>query len=113
MEKAFELDPTDARVLFELDQLYRKINRSPRERLAFLEKHEDLVGQRDDLYLERIYLLLLLEDFQRVQKLIAARNFHPWEGGEGKVSGAVRCQPARSSQSRLCNRITMPRLWHR
>ena len=36
----------------------------------------------DDLYLDALPAALLLEDFDRVQKLIAARIFHPWEGGE-------------------------------
>ncbi len=34
LETAFALDPGDARVLFELDQLYKKLNRVPAERLA-------------------------------------------------------------------------------
>jgi tetratricopeptide (TPR) repeat protein len=88
LEKAFELDPTDARVLFELDQLYRKINRPPGARLALLEKHETLTRDRDDLYLEGINLLLLHAEFERAQQLLRARHFHPWEGGEGRVSGA-------------------------
>ena len=104
MEKSFELDPTDARVLFELDQLYRKINYPPQKRLALLEKHDDLVLQRDDLYIERIHLLLLLEQFEKVQELLAARNFHPWEGGEGKVSGAHVASLIGIAQQHLQNR---------
>src|SRR5690606_20554523 len=56
LEKAFALDTTDARVLMELDQLYRKLNRPHNERLALLEKHMALTNERDDLYLERITL---------------------------------------------------------
>lgn len=88
MERAFELDPTDARVLFELDQLRRKLKHKPSERLALMEKHEPLIQMRDDLYLERVHLLNLLGEAERAQALLAGRDFHPWEGGEGKVSAA-------------------------
>ena len=86
-ETAFELDPTDARVLFELDQLYKRCNRPPSERLTLLERHEALVAQRDDLTLERVTLLNLLGEPQRAYELLMGRRFHPWEGGEGKVTG--------------------------
>ncbi len=85
LEKAFALDPTDARVLMELDQLYKKLNTPHRKRLSFLEEHLKLVESRDDLYLERITLYNLLGNHQNASKLIAAYTFHPWEGGEGKV----------------------------
>ncbi|WP_205509822.1 DUF5107 domain-containing protein [Longitalea arenae] len=86
-ESAFALDPKDARVLMELDQLYKRLNRSPKERLAFLEEHMALVEQRDDLYLERAALYNFLGQYERGYELIMQRKFHPWEGGEGKVSG--------------------------
>jgi len=85
LERAFELNTTDARVLMELDQLY-KIQHHPREkRLALLEKYIVLTNQRDDIYLERITLYNQLGNYEKAQELIAARQFHPWEGGEGKV----------------------------
>ncbi|MGW8179853.1 MAG: tetratricopeptide repeat protein, partial [bacterium] len=86
LETAFELNPSDGRVLFELDQLYRRVNRPPAERLAFLEQHEHLVAQRDDLTFELINLLNLLHRPQDALDLLMRRNFHPWEGGEGKVT---------------------------
>ena len=86
-ETAFALDSTDARVFFELDQLYKKRNRLPAERLASLEAHADLVNQRDDLTIERISLLNLLGRHDEAFTLLMARNFHPWEGGEGKATG--------------------------
>ena len=86
LETAFALNSHDARVLFELDQLYKKLNRSPEARLAFLEVHEPLVDQRDDLTVERISLLNLLHRPDDALQLLLNRNFHPWEGGEGKVT---------------------------
>jgi tetratricopeptide (TPR) repeat protein len=87
LETAFALNPSDARVLFELDQLYKKLNRPPAERLETLERHADLVDQRDDLTIERITLLNLLGRPQEAFQLLSSRTFHPWEGGEGKVTG--------------------------
>ncbi len=85
METAFRLNPADARVLFELDQLYKKLYRPPAERSAFLEQHLFLVEQRDDLMLERITLLNLLGRHDEAFELLTTHTFHPWEGGEGKV----------------------------
>lgn len=87
LEKAFALDTTDARILMELDQLYKKTGRSHTKRLAFLEKYIDLVEQRDDLCIERITLYNQLGEYEKAKQLIAQRKFHPWEGGEGKVTG--------------------------
>lgn len=85
--KAFSMDPTDARVLMELDQLYRLLNREPEERLRFLEEHPGTVTQRDDLYLERVALYNTLGQAGKALELLLQRKFHPWEGGEGKASG--------------------------
>jgi tetratricopeptide (TPR) repeat protein len=87
LEKAFALDASDARILMELDQLYKKIALPPRERLDFLEQHLPLVEQRDDLCIEHITLYNQLGEYEKAQALIDARRFHPWEGGEGKVTG--------------------------
>lgn len=87
LKKAFALDPTDARVLMELDQLYKKMNMPHQQRLDLLEKHLALVNDRDDLYLERITLYNLLGNYSKAQELLGSRKFHPWEGGEGKVVG--------------------------
>lgn len=86
MEKAFSLDETDARILMELDQLYKRMQKPHEERLAFLKKHEGLVVQRDDLLLEEITLLNQTGEYQKALELIGGHKFHPWEGGEGKVS---------------------------
>jgi tetratricopeptide (TPR) repeat protein len=87
LEKAFYLDTTDARVLMELDQLYKKMNKPHKERLTLLEKFIELTEDRDDLYLERVALYNHLGDHRKARQLISERKFHPWEGGEGKVVG--------------------------
>ncbi|WP_239004621.1 DUF5107 domain-containing protein [Paenibacillus tepidiphilus] len=87
LEQALACDPGDARVLFELDQLYKKIGLPADERLEFLESRTGLVGARDDLYLEYVTLHNLLGRHKEAIQLLASRNFHPWEGGEGKATG--------------------------
>ena len=86
LERAFELDTSDDRILMELDQLYKKMGKSALERLAFLERYLTLVESRDDLYLERIMLYNQLSEFAVAKELILNHKFHPWEGGEGKVT---------------------------
>jgi tetratricopeptide (TPR) repeat protein len=87
LEKAFALDRTDARILMELDQLYKRLNKDLVYRLAFLEEYLELVIQRDDVYLERIAIYNLLGKHEKALTLLQNRIFHPWEGGEGKVTG--------------------------
>jgi tetratricopeptide (TPR) repeat protein len=87
LEKAFTCNPLDARVLYELDQLYKKAGMAPANRLAHLENHRELVVTRDDLYLEYITLLNTLKQHEEAIALLTRHLFHPWEGGEGKVSG--------------------------
>lgn len=87
LEKAYKLDESDARILMELDQLYKRLGRSQEERLAFLEAHLSETESRDDLSIERITLYNQLGRYEEAKNLIAARKFHPWEGGEGKITG--------------------------
>nr|WP_229263819.1 DUF5107 domain-containing protein [Cohnella cholangitidis] len=87
LEHAAACDPSDARIFYELDQLYKKIGIQPEERLAKLKQRIELVQARDDLYLEYVALHNRLHLHQEAIQLLAARNFHPWEGGEGKATG--------------------------
>jgi tetratricopeptide (TPR) repeat protein len=85
MERAFHLDETDARMLMELDQLYKRLHRPHAERLAFLQQYPQLIAQRDDLVLEEITLFNQLGRYEEAMQKLDAHQFHPWEGGEGKV----------------------------
>ena len=85
MEKAFKLDKTDARILMELDQLYKRLHHPHQKRLKFLQKYPQLIAQRDDLVLEEITLLNQLGHYEEAKTKLDAHQFHPWEGGEGKV----------------------------
>ena len=85
MERAFHLDETDSRILMELDQLYKRMQKPHQERLDFLRKYPRLIAQRDDLVLEEITLLNQLGRYEEAMQKLDAHRFHPWEGGEGKV----------------------------
>ena len=69
MELAFHLDETDARMLMELDQLYKRMQRPHQERLDFLRKYPDLIAQRDDLVLEEITLLNQLGRYEEAMPI--------------------------------------------
>jgi tetratricopeptide (TPR) repeat protein len=87
LQQAFALDPEDDRVCMELHQLYRRLNYSPQQRLAFLQDNKNTVLNRDDLYLELVSIFNFLNDHEGALEMIVNRQFHPWEGGEGKASG--------------------------
>lgn len=86
LEQAFSYDPDDDRLLYELDQLYKKCARVPQERKVFLEQHLNLVHRRDDLLIEYVTLLNLTQAYEKARELELSHSFHPWEGGEGKIT---------------------------
>jgi tetratricopeptide (TPR) repeat protein len=100
-QRAFELDTNDARVFFELDQLYKKLNEEPLTRLERLEANTNLIEQRDDLTLEYISLLNLLGKHDAALRILQTRRFHPWEGGEGKVTGQYVLSLVELAKARL------------
>ena len=83
---AFKANSKDGRILFEIDQLAKRLRHFPAERLERLSQHQELVSERDDLSLEYATLLNLLARYDEALSTLLSRNFHPWEGGEGKVS---------------------------
>ena len=86
-ERAFRADPASARLLFERDQLWKRLGQSPAKRLRELEKHVDLVGQRDDLSVEICALYNQTGRHAKALHVVAGRTFQPWEGGEGQALG--------------------------
>jgi tetratricopeptide (TPR) repeat protein len=69
-----------------LDQLYKKLGMPAAERLVRYEDNREVFYQRDDLMIEYATLLNLLGRYEEALKFITANRFHPWEGGEGKVT---------------------------
>ncbi|KAB8290337.1 DUF5107 domain-containing protein [Bifidobacterium avesanii] len=90
IEEAYRLDESDARVFLELDQLHRRIGWTYARRLAEFERHLDVVSARDDLFIEYLTVLNQTGNHARAYELMRRRRFHPWEGGEGKVTGQYR-----------------------
>lgn len=81
--KARAAAPNSARILYEQDQLLKKVGVSPALRLAELEADHHLVEMRDDLTVELAALYNSQGDAQRALDVLLGRQFHPWEGGEG------------------------------
>jgi tetratricopeptide (TPR) repeat protein len=83
--KARAVAPSDARILYEHDQLLKRSGHALSERLANLEGNAALVEQRDDLSVELASLYNNLDQPRRALDLLLSREFQPWEGGEGLV----------------------------
>lgn len=90
IQKACALEPENSRFLLELDQLSAKAGVSTRDRLKMLEAHKELLEGRDVLYLAYITLLNLNGRYDEALSCLENHTFHPWEGGEGKVSGEYK-----------------------
>ena len=71
----------------EIDQLRKRTGAPPEARLNELEARPDLTAQRDDLIVELVTLYNQDGRSEEALRILAARRFHPWEGGEGLVSG--------------------------
>ena len=84
-DQALRTNPEDARLLFERDQLWKRLGEKPGKRLRELERYPQLVAQRDDLTVEFCALLNQTGRHTEAMQLLAQRNFQPWEGGEGAV----------------------------
>ena len=107
MERAFHLDETDARMLMELDQLYKRLHKPHQERLDFLQKYPKLIQQRDDLLLEEITLLNQLGRYEEAMVKLDAHQFHPWEGGEGKVPAQYQISRVELAKQALSGKSRM------
>jgi tetratricopeptide (TPR) repeat protein len=86
-ERAFRANPADARLLYERDQLWKRLGVEPARRLRALEKHSGLVQERDDLSVELCALHNQTGQPEKALKIVRARKFQPWEGGEGGPLG--------------------------
>jgi tetratricopeptide (TPR) repeat protein len=86
-DRALAAGPDDARVLYERDQLWKRIGEAPETRLSELERHPHLLATRDDLAAELATLYNRLGKLEQALELLSQRRFQPWEGGEGLVLG--------------------------
>lgn len=84
---AMKSAPWESRILYEWDQLAKRVGTPPAKRLQHLLKWETLINERDDLFLEYIGLLIHKGDTSKALELMKIRKFQPWEGGEGIALG--------------------------
>jgi tetratricopeptide (TPR) repeat protein len=84
-DQAHSIDPSDVRILYERDQLWKRVGKSPEVRLAELQSYSTLAFQRDDLTVEIATLLNQTGKPEQALHLLTSRVFQPWEGGEGLV----------------------------
>jgi tetratricopeptide (TPR) repeat protein len=86
-QKAMAGAPGDARLLYECDQLAKRLGVSPRKRLKTLLKSSELLEKRDDLAVELCTLYNQTGQPEKALAILTTRNFQPWEGGEGGPLG--------------------------
>ncbi len=86
MEAALHADPHDARLLYELLQLYRNSDDvTVADRLRLIEANTGLASERNDLYVEWMILLLQAGRLDEAAERITAREYDVYEGGEGRL----------------------------
>lgn len=86
-DKAVELNPGESRLVYERDQLWKRVGKSAQVRLAELEKNLKVVRERDDLAVELASLYNQTGQSEKAAKIVSSREFQPWEGGEGLALG--------------------------
>ncbi|MEL7976304.1 DUF5107 domain-containing protein [Isoptericola sp. F-RaC21] len=87
-ERALEASPRDPRLVYESDQLAKRIGVPPTVRLDRMTEFRDVVDHRDDLTVELVELLTATDRAAEALEILRERRFQPWEGGEGRVINA-------------------------
>jgi tetratricopeptide (TPR) repeat protein len=82
-ERALGANPGDARLVYERDQLWKRLAVPAGRRLRALRRHPRLLGRRDDLSVELCSLYNQAGMPRKALAILASRRFQPWEGGEG------------------------------
>lgn len=103
IEKACALEKDNSRFLLEKDQLSAKAGVSAKKRLIALEEHRNLLDDRDVLYLAYVTLLNMNERYMDALHCLENHTFHPWEGGEGKVSGEYKTALFALAENEMAN----------
>jgi len=111
-DRAFRVNPNDARLLFERDQLWKRLNEKPEMRLRELKKYPQLVSQRDDLSVELCALYNQTGQHEKAAHLVATRQFQPWEGGEGGPLGQHVRSHLASGRQALAQSDPAQARWH-
>ena len=101
-DRAFALDPADARVLLERDQVAERLRVPVAERRALLDRHRATVEARDDLVSRWIDLVLETaggRDLEAAERALTTRHFHTWEGAYGLHHAWVKVEQRLGDQA--------------
>ena len=79
-EKAFELAPTDSRILLELDETRQRLGEDPALRLRFLKQYTSTVESRDDLLKSMLDLMVRAGEYEEALTYFNSHHFKLWEG---------------------------------
>ncbi len=90
MNRAARYAPDDARIAYELDQLNKQTNMPVNKRLVAMAENPDMTASRDDLYTEYITLMNCEKYYDKAYTAAITHIFHPWEGGEGKITAQYK-----------------------
>jgi tetratricopeptide (TPR) repeat protein len=90
--RAFKLDPSDVEVVFERDQLWKRLRCPPAERLQELENDVQVAFRHDELMTEVAGLLNLLGEFGRAREVLVARRYAPGDSAARAVIQYARAQ---------------------
>lgn len=86
-QRALDLEPENPRLLFEFSYLQKLTAVPTAQRLQLLDDRRDVALKRDDLTAELLSLYHIHHKVDAAAEILWRRQFHPWEGGEGKVTG--------------------------
>jgi tetratricopeptide (TPR) repeat protein len=86
--RALQLAEDDPRLVYESDQLLRRVGSNPEQRLARLRTYGKTVHTRDDLTIEFCDLLISRGESAEAHRIMSGHTFQPWEGGEGRALSA-------------------------
>ncbi len=91
MSRASRLAPDDARIYYEYDQLIKQTNDMPvKKRLKSMADNIPMMESRDDLFTEFLTLMNCEKYYERALQFMTPHKFHPWEGGEGKITAQYK-----------------------
>ena len=79
-EQSIQVDPSNPRTFYEIDQVYQKTGKPVKERLALLLKNLNTVMKHDNSIMRLVGLYHETGEYDKSIKLLDTRNFHLWEG---------------------------------
>ena len=81
-EKAIELNPSDQRLLYELDQVYADGRIDPDRRLKMLQDHHEIIANNNvsDALSREVMILVLLRRYDEALEVLNENHFKQWEG---------------------------------